>query len=349
MTASSDFLPTASLDVLRVRAAALREVRQFFDARGSLEVETPILSHDIVVDAWLEPFVTSWAAEGDPAGTAGTHEMFLQTSPEFAMKRLLAAGATSLYQVTHAFRNGERGRLHNPEFTMIEWYRVGDDHHAQMEFVEQLVCTVQDAVSLAAADLGIASAQRSAWQAPFLRTAYDAAFERHAGGRVLVLSARELGELAARHGLVAPPGLANDDRDGWLNYLLAELVEPKLGQAVPEFLYDYPASQAALARVRPGPPAVAERFELYVQGVEICNGYHELVDADELRERIARQQALRVRDGRRALPAASRLLVAMEAGLPACAGVALGFDRLLMMCLGASDLDAVLPFPFERA
>lgn len=344
---SPDFLPTATLATLQQRARLRAVVRRFFDEAGYWEVETPILSHDIVVDAWLEPFVTHFHA--DPVASRGAAvPLYLQTSPEFGMKRLLAAGATAIYQVGKVFRNGESGRNHNPEFTMIEWYRVGDTHLDQMDMVERLVQTV-----FAVGDQSrfAATRQRSA-RPDFLRLTYDDAFERFTGTRVLHLPTAELPRLAERHGIVPPPSLEAGDRDGWLNFLLAELVEPHLGRERPTFLYDYPASQSALARVRPtvgDRPAVAERFELYVEGVELCNGYHELTDPRELRRRIDQQSELRRAAGLPPLPRENRLLAAMEAGLPACAGVALGFDRLVMLALGHERLADVIAFPYERA
>ncbi len=344
----TDFLPTASLQVLRDRAALLAAMRRFFDNAGYFEVETPLLSADIVVDAWLEPFVADflplpqeWSRGGQPR--------YLQTSPEFAMKRLLAAGATAIYQLCKVFRNGEIGPRHNPEFTMLEWYRVGDDHHAQMHFTESLVQHVfMTADKLCTNEL----TGRVVNSRGFERLTYDAAFERHAGRKVLDASIEALVDLATGHGLIPPPGLDRNDRDGWLNWLLAELVEPHLGQDRPTFLYNYPASQAALARTTvefPGAPPVAERFELYLNGVELCNGYHELTDAAVLRQRIQEQSALRAAAGLRPLPAGSRLLAAMDAGLPPCSGNALGVDRLVMLALGATCLAEVIAFPFERA
>lgn len=328
--------PTATLDSLRLRAKLLGAARELFSAHGYLEVETPVLSHDVVVDAHLEPFAVN-CREGSPPCV-----MFLQTSPEFGMKRLLAAGARSIYQVTRAFRKGELGRLHNPEFTMIEWYRVGDTHHEQMDFVELLVNAVFDSARENGGS--VTSLPR-----PFERMSYNEAFQRALGRPVLDLSGRELLEIAREAGIVAPDSLTVDDRDGWLNLLLAERVEPRLGRDCPTFLYDYPASQAALAKVRPGNPPVAERFELYIRGIEICNGYHELTDAAELRRRMKTQAELRSRDGHRALPNENRLLAAMDAGLPDCAGVALGFDRLVMLAAGANSLAEVTAFPFDRA
>lgn len=383
--AQADFRPTASLESLRVRAGLMAFVRQFFAENGYWEVDTPTLSHDVCVDAYLEPFTSQWYPDGIASEKGAT--VYLQTSPEFAMKRLLAAGADAIYQLGHVMRNGERGQRHNPEFTMLEWYRVGDDHHAQMDFVERLVAAClqhlashrtplpaatdldgsavecdassastpdrdQDADPDQDSEVAVAPSdwrQAVADATPFERLSYDEAFERYAGQRVLGLTTAELMELADTHGISVPESLSKDDRDGWLNLLLAEVVEPELGLEVPTFVYDYPATQAALARIRNDEYPVAERFELYVQSVELCNGYHELVDADELRSRMEQQRLLREGEGRPELPSENRLLQAMQAGLPNSAGVALGFDRLLMLGLGLESIDDVIAFPFDRA
>jgi len=356
------YLPAANLHTLQLRARILAEVRRFFEERGYWEVETPLLSRDIVVDAHLEPFQTSFRVETDRSTHASRpgDVLFLQTSPEFAMKRLLASGANSIYQITRAFRKGEVGRLHNPEFTMIEWYRAGETHHDQMSFVEELVAEVFAGVRREAANLrqsdeprggGLPAAELlpPAPRRPFPRVTYDDAFAAALGTRVLDLSPGQLAALAEQARVIVPQAHARDDRDGWLNLLLAERVEPGLGAGGPEFLYNYPVSQGALARACPDDPRVAERFELYVSGVEICNGYHELTDPAELRRRIDEQWALRERAGLPRLPKESRLLEAMEAGLPPCSGVALGFDRLLLAALGASAVRDVIAFPFDRA
>jgi lysyl-tRNA synthetase class 2 len=335
MSTQPDYLPTADLAVLQLRARLLTAVRRFFDERGYFEVDTPLLSHDRVVDPHLEPF--SVAGPGVP--------LYLQTSPEFAMKRLLAAGARAIYQAGHVFRAGELGQRHNPEFTMIEWYRVGDTHLAQMQVVEDLVV----AVFRAAAETTGHPAFPLNPTVPFLRTTYRQAFRRHIGRDVIVMQTHELAVLARERGVSIPPSLDPADRDGWLNLLLAELVETRLGQERPEFVYDYPASQAALAIIRPEDPPVAERFELYIDGVELCNGYHELTDPAELRRRIAVESQRRVATGLAPLPVSNRLLAAMEAGLPPCSGVALGFDRLVMLAAGNSSVAEVIPFDFERA
>jgi lysyl-tRNA synthetase class 2 len=322
---ADDYLPAAGLDVLQRRAELLHRVRAFFDARGFLEVETPQLSADVVVDRHLEPFAVVAPADAGPP-----QPRWLQTSPEFAMKRLLAAGATAIYQVCHVFRRGELGPLHNPEFTMVEWYRAGDGMAEGMQLTSDLC----------AALLG---------RGPAEQLSYGAAFVRHAGLDPHTADGATLRRAAVERGIAVPASLAAADRDGWLDLLLTELVQPHLGLGRPLLLYDYPASQSALARVRPGAVPVAERFELYVDGIELANGYHELLDAAELRRRNAAVNAQRQSEGQPPLPEQSRLLRAMEAGLPAAVGVALGFDRLAMLALGAKSVAEVIAFPFDRA
>jgi lysyl-tRNA synthetase class 2 len=328
---ADDFLPTASWPTLSLRAKLLGEIRHFFDTREFLEVETPLLSADTVVDRHLDPLrVTLF---DDPREPLVGRTMWLQTSPEFAMKRLLAAGATAIYQITRAFRGGERGRLHNPEFTMVEWYRVGDGYVDGMQLLGELAETILE-------------------RGPAERISYREAFQQHAGVDSHTAKVDALEQVAKQRGVAIPDGLARDDRDAWLNLLLAECVEPHLGRERPAILYDYPASQAALARVRDHDsenPPVAERFELYVRGIELANGYHELLDPATLRERNVKVNLQRAADGKYTLPEESRLLSAMQHGLPSCTGVALGFDRLVMIAAGANSIDEVMPFPSERA
>ncbi|NQU25618.1 MAG: EF-P lysine aminoacylase GenX [Candidatus Nealsonbacteria bacterium] len=317
---SNDFRPTANWQNLRLRADLLRRTREFFDSLAFLEVETPILSADTVVDRHLDPFCV------DVAG----RQLWLQTSPEFAMKRLLAAGAEAIYQITRAFRLGEQGPLHNPEFTMVEWYRTGDYPDEGMALTGRLC----DALLR---------------RGPAERVSYAEAFERHVG---LNPHTAETGALVAsvrKHGIAAPGSLAADDRDGWLELLLVERVRPHLGTERPTILCDYPAGQSALAQIRDGDPPVAERFELFVDGIELANGYHELLDADELSRRNQHVNAQRRRDGKPPLPGESRLLAAMRAGLPGSVGVAMGFDRVVMLAAGAKSLAEVTAFPWDRA
>jgi elongation factor P--(R)-beta-lysine ligase len=349
-TTLNHFRPTASWENLRLRADLLRRLREFFDTRGFLEVETPILSADTVVDRHLDPFCVevrgeggreSVEAEGPPAPAPKSrnpqipkspNQMWLQTSPEFAMKRMLAAGVGRIYQVARVFRVDECGPLHNPEFTLLEWYQPGDGLDEGMQVTSDLCGAL----------LGAASA-------PSERTSYRQAFERYVGIDPHRADGKQLAAVARKLGVEAPASLPTEDRDGWLDLLMVERVQPHLGQQRPTLLYDYPASQAALAKIRPDDPPVAERFELYIGGVEIANGYNELLDASELRARNACVNAQRRADGKAELPEESRLLAAMQSGLPASVGVALGFDRLVMAALGAKTIAEVVAFPFDRA
>jgi lysyl-tRNA synthetase class 2 len=314
-----DFLPTASLDMLRRRAELLKQVRRFFDDRGFLEVETPILSHDTVVDRHLDPLAVTLFS--NPRRPQDGEKLWLQTSPEFGMKRLLAAGTTAIYQTTRAFRGGETGSLHNPEFTMVEWYRVGDDYEAGMRLLGELASAIFN------------SGEPE-------RLTFRQAFLRHAG----------IDPFDPLDDLTLPSELpANADRDMILDFLHTTRVEPQLGRDLPTILYDYPASQSALARIRLGDPPVAERFELYYHGIELANGYHELLDPAALRQRNRENNHLRATDGKYTAPEHSRLLEAMQHGLPACSGCALGFDRLVMVASGASTIQEVMAFPIDRA
>jgi lysyl-tRNA synthetase class 2 len=354
-----NFRPTATWENLKLRAEILRKVRSFFAGQGFLEVETPILSVDTVVDRHLEPFFTQITPlrvqRSDQGGGQRVrsekqgseirgqrsesgiphsafcipHSLFLQTSPEFAMKRLLASGGSAIYQIAKVFRQGEFGPLHNPEFTLVEWYRVGEGMAEGMQRTS---------------DLCEALLQRG----PAERRSYRQAFLQHVGVDPLTAEVPEFQAAAARLDLTVPEGLT-DDCDGWRDLFLVERVQPQLGFDRPVLLYDYPASQAALSRVRPENPPVAERFELYVAGVELANGYHELLDAAEFRRRNNQVNALRRAEGKSDLPEKSRLLAAMDFGLPPCTGVALGFDRAVMLAAGAKSLAEVIAFPFDRA
>ncbi len=327
-SSSDDFAPTASLETLKLRAGLLRRLRAFFDSRGFLEVETPLLSADTVIDRHLDPLPVTLF--DDPRDPAVGRTMWLQTSPEFAMKRLLAAGATATYQITRSFRGGEAGTQHNPEFTIVEWYRVGDAMDEGMLLLAELAEEMLEA-------------------GPAGRLTYRVAFLTHVGLDPHTATCEQLADASRKHQLSPPSGLALDDRDGWLDLLLVELVEPHLGQEAPTILYDYPASQAALARVRDDDPPVAERFELYVRGVELANGYHELVDPRVLRQRNQATNRQRADEGKYTLPEESRLLLAMQHGLPSCTGVALGFDRVVMSAAGLADISEAMAFSIEKA
>ncbi len=326
---NDDFAPTASLQHLERRARLLKDLRRFFDDRGFIEVETPILSNDVVVDRYLEPI--SVAYSDVTSGSSDTsRRLWMQTSPEFGMKRLLACGAKSIYQITRAFRAGEQGQFHNPEFTMLEWYRVGDEMQAGMKLL---------------ADLATATLKCNNVK---LQT-YQETFEEHAGINPHRFDLPSWVALASKHGIELAESAIETDIDFWRNLILTHLVEPKLGQSEPVIVYDWPATQSALAVVRDELPPVAERFELYFKGVELANGYHELLDANELLKRNRQVNEHRKCEGRSQLPNESRLLNAMRAGLPNCSGVALGVDRLAMLVMGVQSIADVIAFPIDIA
>ena len=324
---SNDFLPTASWANLRLKSELLARTRAFFSERGFLEVETPLLSADTVVDRHLDPL--SVILPDDPRRPEVGRKLWLQTSPEFAMKRLMAAGGQAIYQITRAFRGGETGARHNPEFTMVEWYRRGDSMSAGMDLLSEL-------------------AESLLGSGPAEQLSYAEAFATQVGIDPHGCTADDLAQIARERGVEVSGSFGRMDRDGWLNLILSHLIEPHLGQARPTLLHSYPASQAALAQLQ-GDPHIAERFELYVRGVELANGYHELTDPQVLRERNRTTNAQRVADGKPSLPEESRLLMAMDAGLPNYTGVALGFDRLVMLVAGAQSLAEVIAFPIDRA
>ncbi|HXH02395.1 MAG TPA: EF-P lysine aminoacylase EpmA [Candidatus Competibacteraceae bacterium] len=328
--AAVDWRPSASLDMLRLRAELAAKVRAFFAARGVLEVDTPVLSVAGVTDPHLHSFSTRYHGPGGRYGTT----LYLHTSPEFPMKRLLAAGSGSIYQLCKVFRDGEAGRRHNPEFTLLEWYRVGFDHQRLALEVAELVH------ELLAGRVELGAPQR---------LSYRDAFLRHIGLDPHRSAVAELAARAEALGVPVPPGMPDADPDPWLDLLLTQCIEPQLGRGRLTFVYDYPASQAALARIRPGDPPLGERFELYLEGIELANGFHELGDSAEQRRRFQQDNARRRAQGLPEVPLDEALLAALEAGLPPCAGVALGFDRLLMLAAGKTRLEEVLAFPLERA
>jgi elongation factor P--(R)-beta-lysine ligase len=313
--------PTASLGALQRRAAMLAAAREFFANRGVLEVETPVLSAAAVSDPQIESLVTQ---------VAGMGRFHMCTSPEYAMKRLLAAGSGDIYQICKVFRDAERGRWHNPEFTLIEWYRLEFDDAALMTEVETLIGCLLAPRRLEAAE----------------QLSYSAALQRHAGVDAHGASDGDLTEAARRHGIVCHAEL---DRDAKLDLLMGLVVGPRLGVERPCFICDYPASQAALARLKPGLPPVAARFELYLNGVELANGFHELVNAGEQRARFDQELALRRARGQVQPPLDENLLAALAAGVPDCAGVALGFDRLVAVALGAPRLADAMAFTIDNA
>jgi lysyl-tRNA synthetase class 2 len=322
----TDWRPTAPLRALHLRARLLADIRLFFASRGVLEVDTPALSVAGATDPHLESFMTTYTGPGLDKGKP----LFLQTSPELPMKRLLAAGSGCIYQIAKVFRNGEMGRLHNPEFTLLEWYRIHFDHYQLMDEVEQLVTLLlKDRVTL---------------QAPE-RFSYSEIFQRYLDLDPHRATVRELGVCVENQGLTIPAGMPEDDPDPWLDLLLSHCIQPRLGRGRLAFIFDYPCSQAALARIRPGNPPLGERFELYINGLELANGFHELGDASEQRWRFERDNQIRAARGLPTVPLDGRFLAALAQGLPPCSGVAVGLDRLVMVAAGQSSLQEVMAFP----
>jgi elongation factor P--(R)-beta-lysine ligase len=317
----ADWQPSASIAVLKKRAELLHSVRFFFAQRQVWEVDTPILSAHATVDRHIDSFVT-------------TNGRWLQTSPEFAMKRLLCAGSGPIYQIAHAFRREESGRFHHNEFSLLEWYRPGFDHYQLMDEVEALLRAV-----------GVAVPAGQAME----RLSYRQVFIHYLAVDPLMATGVEMREAIRAAGCdIEGLTLSNDATDAWLDVAMSLVIGPKLGADAPCFLYDFPASQAALARIRPGAspdaPPVAERFEVFWRGVELANGFHELGDASEQERRFVADHAWRTAHGRDVPPFDRHLIDALEAGLPDCAGVAIGLDRLLMLRENLPSLSCVCAF-----
>jgi lysyl-tRNA synthetase class 2 len=319
---AEDWRPTARLEVLRLRARLLGIMRTHFAATGALEVQTPVMVGAAVTDVHLESLEVR---RGD-----GTLAGFLQTSPEYAMKRLLCAGAPDVFQIAQVFREGERGRNHNPEFTMVEWYRLGIDHRALMREVESLLRALLEPLRTVG---------------PTLTTTYAEAFRTTLGCDPIEADTPAIEACLRQRGVDVPAALA-DDRDGLLDLAMSSCVAPGFAGDRITFVHDFPASQAALARVR---GKVASRFEAFWGGLELANGFHELGDAPEQARRFAADATARAERGQPARAADRHFLAALAAGLPACAGVALGFDRVVMVAAGANRIDEVIAFPVERA
>lgn len=323
---SIDWQPTANLEFLRERSKIISKIRQFFAERDVLEVETPILCQSTATDPPIASFVTHYQA----VSSAEAKPVYLQTSPEFPMKRLLAAGSGPIYQISKAFRNGEYGRQHNPEFTMLEWYRPGFTHH-------QLMAEVLDLLNFI---LTTANSKKYS---------YAEIFEYYLNINPHSCSLEQLVSCAKQQGLSDIPGMDEAQRDDWLNLLMTHSIEPQLDKHTQIFIYDYPASQAALAKIRPENPPVAERFEVYVNGMELANGYHELSDAEEQYQRFLKDNQHRATLGLPQIPIDQRLIAALKQSFPECAGVALGVDRLIMLVTRANSIAEVISFSFEHA
>jgi len=362
------FRPTASLENLARRATLYRIIRQFFDERGFVEVTTPTLSRDVVVDRYVDSIPVEiercWSEQDELAkrrfpdpeqARQNATTFYLQTSPEFAMKRLVAAGMNAIYQIAHAYRRGDRGVSHNVEFTMLEWYKQGDGYREGRDFLADLAETVASRFPQET------DVERQDWsRGSTVQRSFSDAFSEKTGLDPCLCSTEELIRFADDRKIPYPTSYRDEStgatKDDWIDLIFSETVQPTLGFDAPVLLFDYPASQSQLAKTsRVVDPdsgverVVARRFELFIRGLEIANGYDELLDPGVLRERVAATSEERRQDGSRELPRESRLLAAMDFGLPQCAGCALGVDRLLCALLGVNRIDDALTFPVELA
>lgn len=332
MQSSQANLPTVNVRYLAQRAELLRQVRGDFDQRGFLEVQPPCLAVDAVVDAYLDPVTVSAAQLGLPhAGPL--QSLYMQTSPESVMKCLLAEGAPSIYSIGPVFRAGESGPLHHPEFTMLEWYEVGGDYESAIQLTVDLI-------------------GRTLGSTGHDRVTYRECFAEHLNLDPFTASIEQLANALADVDAVRSNTTLVDslkqDRDGLLDALMSFAITPQLGKQRPCVLADYPLTQAALAKPSERDPLCALRFEVFVDGIEIANGYDELQDAQTLLQRYRQSNQQRLATGKAALPEQTMLLNAMRKGIPACSGVALGFDRLLMLSVGENDLIDVLSVVIGR-
>lgn len=313
--------PAVSFEMLLARARLLEKLRKFMNKHGILEVETPILVDAAVSDPHIESFETALQYPG------GRHirKHFLHTSPEYAMKRLLASGSGPIYQICRVFRDNEIGKYHNPEFTMLEWYRPEYDHHQLMDELDELLQV-----------LNFKPAQKKTYAEVFKE---KTDLDPHTTALV------ELQKTATDYGYTAQ----GDERSVLLDFIFSHCVCDHIGHECPHMIYDFPVVQSALARIRHSDPPVAERFELFIHGLEIANGFHELCDAGEQKKRFVQDNLQREKSGKPEVFIDEKFIEALKYGLPPCAGVAVGVDRLLMAMHHCTDIREVIAFPVDRA
>ncbi|WP_102157100.1 elongation factor P--(R)-beta-lysine ligase [Coxiella endosymbiont of Rhipicephalus microplus] len=314
--------PTASLMNQKLRAKLYSDIRKFFSDREVLEVETPLLSQYTVTDIHIESFQTTYYNHKEKL------YYYLQTSPEYAMKRLLANGSGAIYQICKAFRNGERGAQHNPEFTLLEWYKPGSSHHDLMNEIDELL-------------------QFTLHTKKALRKTYSELFSEYLSINPLSVSLKKLQSLARKFALENVNHYT--DHTTLLQFLFTHAIEPNIGFGQPLFIYDFPAPQAALAKINPQNSDIALRFELYIEAIECANGFEELTDAQEQRYRFEQDILNRQKKGLFKIEIDQRFLASLKSGLPPCAGVAVGLDRLLMIKTKAHHIQEVITFPSDIA
>lgn len=313
----TDWKPTAPISSLKARAQLLSDIRTFFIDRKVLEVETPLLSQAGNTDPEIQSVTTA-------------DRRYLRSSSEFPMKRLLAAGSGDIFELGHVFRAAESGSNHNPEFTMLEWYRLGISYHQLMNEVAELVKIC-------------GRGEFDEW--PEQRLTYLELFEQHLKINPFEADAEEMAAVAARHGITD----IVLNRRQWLDLLISHIIQPALPLSCLTFIYDFPADQAALAKITTASPPVAQRFELYLGRTELANGYQELTDASQLQQRFDVENATRLKRGQPMNQIDHHLVAALQSGLPDCAGVALGVDRLLMAICQVKSISEVIAFPHSRA
>ena len=320
--------PACDLQHLRLRAQMLSTIRQFFVSKAVLEVETPLLCSATGTDPQLDFFSTLYHA-------APHHKrLYLQTSPEFAMKRLLASGSGCIFQICKAFRNNELGRFHNPEFTILEWYRVNFN-------LSQLMDETAELIQLILANHGISK--------PVQTISYQDLFQQTTGLNPLIFDRQQYDLYAQNQQLHDATSLCKDDHSLWLDFIFSTQIQPQLKKNHLYLVHSYPAIQASLARINPDNSKVADRFEVFIDGIEIGNAFHELANAEEQQQRFDKENTLRALNQQTIIKKDQLFLKALQAGLPNCSGIAIGLDRLLMIISQASSLDEVIAFPFDRA
>ncbi len=323
----NEWQPTCSIDILRLRAQVLDGIRRFFSARAVLEVETPLLGHGGGTDPQLDFFTTEYCSP--PLQST----LFLQTSPEFAMKRLLAAGSGSIYQICKAFRNGESGRFHNPEFTLLEWYRVGFTLPQLMDEIAELIAVLF---------IGHRALN------PAQRVSYQELFQRCTGLNPLEFSYQNYCAYARDNQLSEAISICGHDHGLWLDFIFSHNVQPHLGDNAVCMVYGYPACQSSLARINECNSQITDRVEVFINGIELGNGYYELTDAKEQERRFDKEIAVRQQRKRPVTVKDKHFIEALEAGLPECSGMAIGLDRLLMLLANSATINDVLSFPIHR-
>ncbi len=321
--------PTLTWQNAQKRAAILQRIRLFFSERNVIEVETPALSQGTVTDVHLEAFKCRYNFLSEST-TEQAKPFYLQTSPEFHMKRLLASGYGCIFQIAKAFRHEESGRYHNPEFTLLEWYRLGFDHFQLMDEVAELLKTI----------LNCAESSQVTYQQLFIK---------HVGIDPLVATRQQLLALISKQNKSSDWLVEEQTSDILLQFIFSEIIEPKIGNDAPCFVYNFPKSQASLAKICPDDDRVAQRFECYYRGIELVNGFNELTDAENQTQRFQQDNLQRSELSLLEKPIDKNFIAALNHGLPQCSGVALGIDRLIMLALAVDHIEQVISFPIARS